>query len=217
VSSRPTRERFGVAATAVYIGTVAALSVSHALVGVPSIGSITLTPDLFAHGRLWLLVTSGFLVAGAIAPQILLLALLAYGVIHRQGVRRFWSAGLAGHVGSTVVTYAIVGALVLLHARFVGGLLGQSDYGVSCVWAGALGAVSAEAFVSSDTRGKIRTALLSAAVMGAISAMSSGLARPEHVFAFLFGASVVLLPRRRAARPESAGDVACREQGLSRA
>jgi len=191
--------RPGAMVIAAYIVAVAGLSASHAAVGIPSTGSITLTPDLFAQGKLWLLVTSGFFVAGAILPQLLTLSILAVSVTRRQGSRRFLGAAVAGHVGSTVVTYAAVGALLLAHVRLVNGLLNQSDYGISCVWAGALGAVIANDFLAAGRAGRIRLVVFSAAVMGTISAFSSGLALPEHILAFLFGAAVVLLPALRRA------------------
>ncbi len=195
--------RVGVGTIVAYVLAVTGLSTAQRLVGAPSIGSITLTPELFAHGKLWLLLTSSFLVSGAIGYQVLMLSILAFATIRRRGVGRFWAAAVAGHVGSTVVTYAALGVLIVAHASFVQNLVSQSDYGISCIWAGALGALSTDAFLSARRTERVRVVALSVCVMAVVTALSNGLALPEHLLAFLFGALVVLLPRpdryRRAA------------------
>ncbi len=207
MGKRLTSQRVGVGAIVAYVLVVTGLSTAQRVVGAPSIGSITLTPQLFAHGKLWLLLTSGFLVSGAIGYQVLMLSILAFATIRRRGVGRFWAAAVAGHVGSTVVTYAALGVLILAHANSVQRLVSQSDYGISCIWAGALGALSTDAFLSARTVERVRVTALAVCVMAVVTALSNGLALPEHLLAFLFGALVVLLPRRE--RASASPGVAC--------
>ena len=192
---------------ALYVASVAIVTALHAATGLPAAASLALTPDRLAHGGLWELVTSAFLVAGPPVSQLVVLAVLALVLIQRHGARTFWTVAIVAHVGSTLVTYAGVGLLSLAHVRAVEPLLDQADYGISCVWAGALGAVVVDELAAGGRTRRVAIAVAAAALLSMLSAVSSGLALPEHVLAFLIGAALVL----RSARPvEQAADVADR-------
>jgi membrane associated rhomboid family serine protease len=182
---------------ALYVASVAIVTALHAATGLPAAASLALTPDRLARGELWELVTSAFLVAGPPVSQLLVLAVLAAVVIRRHGARTFWTVAIVAHVGSTLATYAGVGLLSLAHMRAVEPLLDQADYGISCVWAGALGAVLVDELAAGGRTRRVAVALAAAALLSMLSAFSSGLALPEHVLAFLIGAALV----RRSARP----------------
>jgi membrane associated rhomboid family serine protease len=182
---------------ALYVASVAIVTALHAATGLPAAASLALTPDRLARGELWELVTSAFLVAGPPVSQLLVLAVLAAVVIRRRGARTFWTVAIVAHVGSTLATYAGVGLLSLAHVRAVEPLLDQADYGISCVWTGALGAVLVDELAAGGRARRGAVALAAAALLSMLSAFSSGLALPEHVLAFLIGAALV----RRSARP----------------
>ena len=77
----------GTRLAALYVASVAIVTALHAATGVPAAASLALTPDRLAHGGLWELVTSAFLVAGPPVSQLLVLAVLAAVVIRRRGAR----------------------------------------------------------------------------------------------------------------------------------
>lgn len=175
-----------------YVLAVTVLALVRAFAGVPTIDQVALTPSRLEQGRIWLLATSGFVVAGPAIPQILALGSLAACLNHFGGSLLFWRSALAGHILSTLLTYAGVGLLGLTHAGIAAGLLDQPDYGISAAWAGALGAAAAGPFAARSGRGrKPWPSYAAVAAIVVISAFSRGLALPEHVLAFALGAAVM--------------------------
>lgn len=168
-----------------YVAAVSAVAVSRAVGGVPPIGDVALTPDRLAEGRVYLLLTSAFVVQGPVVPQLLLVGGLAAAVVRVRGSRAFWGAALLGHVGATLLVYGGVALLYLEDAGWVERLLDEPDYGISCVWAGALGVAAALCW---RARGGRAAAVAVVALVAVLSAFSDGLALPEHVVAFCLGA-----------------------------
>jgi hypothetical protein len=91
-----------------------------------------------AHGRVWLLLTSG-LAAQTPAPllQVAITAAFAALVIVTAGAATWWRAALTGHVGSALIAYALIAAAGA-HAAAA-----EPDYGVSCVFGASCGALLA--------------------------------------------------------------------------
>lgn len=97
------------------------------LVGAADLAS---SPASLAAGKVWLLLTSGFVVVGPPLPQIATIAVLAALVIRFRGSRTFWTAALLGRVGSPLVVYAlVVYALVVLRSGHRGRL---ADFRALC-------------------------------------------------------------------------------------
>jgi hypothetical protein len=190
---RPGLRDAGAALAATYVLSVIVLMVVRAFAGVPTIDQVALSPSRLEHGRIWLLFTSGFVVAGPAVPQILALSALAACLSRVRGSLLFWHSALAGHVGSTLITYAGVALLGLAHAGVAAALVDEPDYGISAVWAAALGAFAASSFSGRGRLGRRLWPSYAAFVLiVAISVFSRGLALPEHVLAFALGASVML-------------------------
>ncbi len=192
LTRRPGARDVGATLAAAYVLSVIVLALVRAVADVPTIDQVALTPSRLAEGRMWLLFTSGFVVAGPAIPQILALAALA-GCLNRfGGSLLFWRSALAGHILSTLLTYAGVGVLALAHAGIANGLLDEPDYGISAVWAGALGAAAVGSFLGPPDHGRRPwLAYAAVAVIIVISAFSRGLALPEHALAFALGATVM--------------------------
>jgi hypothetical protein len=189
---RANARHLGAALAAGYVLSVAVLALVRAFAGVPAIDQVALTPSRLEQGRIWLLFTSGFVIAGPAVPQILALASLGACLNHFGGSLLFWRSALAGHILSTLLTYAGVGLLSLTDAGIATGLLDQPDYGISAVWAGALGAAAAGPFGGLSGHGrKPWPSYAAVVVIVVISAFSRGLALPEHVLAFALGAAVM--------------------------
>jgi hypothetical protein len=195
-------------ACAVAIGTLpSATSLTHT--GIAS--ALAFSPADLLAGELWRLPLSGLVVDGDtwsqltdLVPVVLLLVLLA-------DARTFWRAAIGGHVGSTLVAYGIVGALALADPGAIGDLVIDPDYGVSCVWAGCLGALATVA-ARRGSRPLASAALFAVCTLPALRLISPGLvsgsgtlelATLEHALAFGIGA-LAAAPRRPVRAPERA-------------
>jgi hypothetical protein len=172
------------------LGHLPALGVSHGALA----GALAFSPADLVHLKLWLLPASGLLAAGDTNGQLATLAPVGACVVLLAGAPAFWRAAIAGHVGSTLVAYAIIGVLVLFHPASVRDLLSAPDYGISCVYAGALGGLA----VAGARHGRTVALLgLAGAALGMLPLLEPGLvtsagtlklATLEHGCAFALGA-----------------------------
>ena len=128
-----------------------------------------------AHGRVWLLFTSALEAADPWPlAQVALTAAVASLVIVRAGVRTWWCAALAGHIGSALIVYALIAAFDAPSD--------QVDYGVSCVLGASFGAL----LVQRDLLSRAVGVVGSLALIG-LSTTWLGL---EHPFSVVLGAVV---------------------------
>jgi putative copper export protein len=191
-------------ACAVAVGVLpSATSLTHAQIA----SALAFSPADLLAGEVWRLPLSGLVVDGDtwsqltdLVPVVLLLVLLADS-------RTFWRAAIAGHVGSTLVAYGIVGALALTDPAALGEVVSGNDYGISCVWAGCLGALATVA-ARRGSRPVASAALFAACMLPALRLVSPGLvsssgtlqlATLEHALAFAIGALAAAAPLRRSA------------------
>jgi len=184
-----------------YMAAVLVLAPLQRLAHLINPADLASSPASLASGKVWLLLTSGFVVDGPPLPQILALTVLAVLVTRFRGSRTFWTAALAGHVGSTLIVYAAVGLLWWADPHLVANAIHNPDYGISCVWAAGLGAITAGAWASPGplTLGSRRITIPLAALLtlSAVTALSTNeIARSEHLLAFLLGALIVSLSER---------------------
>jgi hypothetical protein len=186
-----------------YLLAVVTIAPLERVAHVVSAADLASSPASLAAGKVWLLFTSGFVVVGPPLPQVATIALLAVLVIRFRGSRTFWGAALLGHVGSTLVVYAVVGLLWWADAGLVHDVIAAPDYGISCIWSAGLGAVAAGAWLGEVGRrrpwsGKA-VAAAAVLVLAAVSVVSDDeIARAEHIVAFALGALVVLRSGRLA-------------------
>jgi peptidoglycan/LPS O-acetylase OafA/YrhL len=190
------------------------------------VAALAFSPSDLVSGKLWLLPLSGVVVDGETWTQLAVLAETAVVLVVMAGARTFWRAAVLAHVGSTLVAYAVLAVLAVVAPSATGDLFRDPDYGVSCIWAGAVGAlavVSARRCASRPARVAVAAAVSAPLVVlltaGAVTpAGTLNLATVEHLFAFLLGALAVRaatpgrrgfpgLPSLRRVRP--AGDISC--------
>jgi hypothetical protein len=162
------------------------------------VGALAFSPADLVSGRLWLLPLSGVIVDGTAWSQLVELAEGAAALVLLGGAGTFWRAAIAGHVGSTLIAYAVLGVLAMAAPASVGDLFRDPDYGVSCVWAGCLGALAVVAARRCRSR-RAKVAVVCVACGPLVSLLQGGfvtqagtvdLATLEHLLAFGLGALV---------------------------
>lgn len=176
-----------VASVVAYLAALVVIEVS----GTPDWQELAASPDAVAHGRVWLLLTSGLVVEGAEVVQIVVLAVVLALALWRLGAVRLWAVALAAHVGAALVAYAGVGVLWLIDRSLVDAR--EPDYGISVVMAGALGALAA----AGGPRTALVVGVLAVAGFGIGIVDASALANVEHLLGFAIGAGTLFLLDRR--------------------
>jgi hypothetical protein len=183
------RELAGPASVGLYLGALAAIQAT----GRPDWETLTSSADAAAHGKVWLLLTSGLVIDGLPWLQLAVLAAVMLVALVRLGAARLWIVGLSAHVGAALLAYAGLGVIWLVDASQTNPK--EADYGVSVLFAGLLGALA----VSGGRRLAIVVGAASAAGFAIGLADASWLANAEHVLGFAIGAGLNAALTRRAA------------------
>jgi hypothetical protein len=188
------RELAGPASVGLYLGALAAIQAT----GRPDWESLTSSADAAAHGRVWLLLTSGLVIDGVPWLQLAVLAGVMVFALVRLGAARLWIVGLSAHVGSALLAYAGLGVIDAIGASQTDAH--EADYGVSVLFAGLLGALAC----SGGRRLALVIGVLSLGGFAIGLEDASWLANVEHVLGFAIGAGLnVVLDRRQARRSAS--------------
>ena len=188
----------GTALVAAYVLSVALFTLTSHAIGEPEVADLASSPQKIADGKLWTLLSSAFLVDGPPVVQIVAVAVLAAVLVHFRGSFVFWRAALAGHVTATLLTYVGVGVLWLVDRRATTGVVTSPDYGISCVWAGGLGALAAGAWRARGSAPRAQARRRDRrGPAHAVDDLLDGLAQIEHVLAFALGALVIVVTDHR--------------------
>lgn len=201
----------GSRALAAFVLAVGGLTVAQRAGAIP-IRSVAASPDAIAHGRYWLLLTSGLFADRPTAPSLLALALFGSVGLAVVGPRVLWTTALVGHVGSTLVVYWSIALYRLGHAQAFRDVLGQHDLGLSAICAAWLGAVASVAWRRlGSARGRlgitgavVLIGLVAWAVHPDLTPLDA-----DHGVAFVIGVAVagtrLRLPRPLGARATATG------------
>jgi hypothetical protein len=138
-----------------YLGAVGAFAAVRGPAGLPRPQALAATPAALASGKLWLLVTSAFVVSGPPAVELTAVAIAVATLVRRQGAGAFWRVAPITHFGSTLIAYAGVGVLWLADQGAVARIVHDPDFGISAVWMGVLGALLGGS-VGSAMRASVR-------------------------------------------------------------
>lgn len=197
-----TRSRAGALLALAYLGSVGTLELARSSGWGPRAEDLASSPAGVLSGQEWRLLTSGFVVAGDPVVQIAATSAVVAAVLVTLGAGAFWRAAFVGHVVATLVAYAGIGVLWLVSRGDVDAVVDAPDYGISCVWAGALGVLVAGTIRRGPRSARV-CALAAVAVFAAVIPFGDDLAGVEHGLAFALGALVGVRLRRQAAAADS--------------
>jgi hypothetical protein len=157
-----------------------------------------------ASGQLWVLPASALVVDRPVLIGLAAFAVLAAATLRSCGPRTFWLAAVAGHVGSTLAVYAIIGTARLMDPHLFANALTHADFGVSAIQGAWVGAIATTAWLWAG-RDRRRRANVAAAVC-VIAAVAwwlhpdPSILTTEHLFAFIIGCGIVAAPHPATAR-----------------
>jgi hypothetical protein len=182
----------GGAVAAAWLALVATFAVARAAWGVPHPADLGSSPQAVLHGRLWLLLTSGLVIQGPALVQLLGTAVLVVVIVERFGGRLFWLVAAAGHLGATLIAYAGIGVLWLVHRRIVGGVATAPDDGISAVWAACVGAIGVAGLRGQLAHPRWVTGIAVGCLLTFVVLVPANgeLSDVEHLLAFALGAGV---------------------------
>ncbi len=196
--------RASVASVSAFFALVVGLTVASGLGAFPT-SSLASSPARLAQGRAWLLLSNGLLAQRPVVLCLFALAVLGFATLAVCGSRVSLIAAIVGHVGSTLLAYALVGAVYLLDGGAVQALVGVPDYGVSAIQAAWIGALAATAWRRWGQSRRGRIAIVAACVaIGLFAWMVRSdvtLVDADHLFAFAIGVSFASTLRERVAVP----------------
>ena len=170
-----------------------------------SVGPFAATAARVAAGQLWLLFSSGLVVDRPVTIGLIAFGLIASVTLWVCGARTFWVAAIAGHVGSTLLVYAIIGLSRLTDPHLFSAAVASPDFGVSAMQGAWGGALTARAGLACGRRFVQRAATVAGVcVLGGVAWLlhpDPSILTFEHLFAFAIGSAIVWFALRRAPRP----------------
>ena len=162
--------------------------------GAMSVHALACSPAALAAGRVWTLVTSGFIVAGPPAPQLLMTGLVAIATVRLAGGRVWWTSAIAGHVLATFAAYAGIAAVYAADRATAEGVVHAPDYGISAVWAATTGTLLVVLHRGgAHRRVTAACAVVLLATFVALVGLDGELADVEHLLAFVTGLGMASL------------------------
>ncbi len=179
-----------------YLGLVAVFEVARDAGGGPRVADMASSPSGVLAGHAWRLLTSAFIVAGEPVAQLALTTAAVVAVLVLFGPGLFWRAAFAGHVVATVIAYLGVAVLWLVERGDVDHVVDEPDYGISCVLAGTLGALTGAALRAWKPWPVLVAAAIAIAILALVAPMSYDLTGAEHGLAFVLGVVVGLRTSR---------------------
>lgn len=186
----------------VLVGVVAALTFAiraHELPLTPFVASARKV----ASGELWVLPASALVVDKPLLIGLMAFAVLAGATLRFCGTRTFWLAAVAGHTGSTLLVYSIIGTARLEDPDAFAHAVVTPDFGVSAMQGAWVGALAVTAWRWAGASGRNRS--LVAAGVSAVAGVGwwlhpdPSVLTTEHLFAFLIGCAIVCLQQQLAA------------------
>jgi hypothetical protein len=184
----------GMLTSLLYIAALTLLAI-HPLARTAALAS---SPAGVAHGHIAQLLSSGLIVDGPAAPQIVALAFaLIYSAVV-LGAARTWLVAISAHVGATLLAYAFVAGLWSAQQGLTSAVLTAPDYGISVILAAICGVATWR-----NRAGAVKPALAGLGALWLIWWWLAGrfspdvLANLEHLLGFAIGARWASVGDRR--------------------
>jgi hypothetical protein len=147
-----------------------------------------------ASGQIWVLATSALVVDKPVLIGLTAFAVLAAAALRVCGTQTFWLAAAAGHAGSTLLAYTIIGATRLADPHVFTRAVTTPDFGVSAMqgaWVGAIAMTSwKRAGTNRRNRGLVAAGVCAIAGVGWWLHPDPSILSTEHLFAFLIGCAI---------------------------
>ncbi|ADB50941.1 hypothetical protein [Conexibacter woesei] len=192
-----TLQRSLLALALAWLAAVAAIQLLGLGVTPAEVGS---SPDALVSGHVWRMLSSSLIVDDDLPlVQLALLAAATAAVLLRYGAVVWWVAALVGHVGSALLTYALLGAAIALGSGSAERTADDWDYGISCVFSAQLGVLCAGGVRRlREGRGDWLDVAAVATTAGALVVFLTDLDwyGTEHFFALALGGTVAVLSDR---------------------
>lgn len=186
---------------------------AHELPLSPFVGSAA----KFASGQVWVVPASALIVDRPVLIGLVAFGLLATATLRFCGVRTFWLAAAMGHVGSTLLVYAIIGSTRLADPHMFTRAVVTPDFGVSAMQGAWVGAITATAWsrAGADHRRRAVVAVAVCALAGVAWLLhpDPSILTTEHLFAFFIGCAIVSWRQLVAAAGTYAGRRLVRQRG----
>ena len=164
---------------------------AHELPLTPFVASAT----RIASGEVWVLLTSAFVVDRPVLVGLAVFGVLAVATMRICGARTFWLAAAAGHAGSTLLVYAIIGSAQLVDLGAFASAARTPDFGVSAIQGAWVGAITATAWIRAGAdyrnRSLVAAGVCALAGVGWWLHPDPSILTTEHLFAFFIGCGVV--------------------------
>jgi hypothetical protein len=152
-------------------------------------------------GDVWVVPASALIVDRPVLIGLAAFGVLAVVTLRFCSARTFWLAAAAGHAGSTLLVYAIIGSARLADPEIFASAAVKPDFGVSAIQGAWVGAITATAWnrASADHRDRslVVAGVCAVAGVGWWLHPDPSILTTEHLFAFLIGCGIV--SRRRLA------------------
>jgi hypothetical protein len=196
------------ASAGLFFGIVAALTLAIRAHDLP-LALFAASGEKIAAGKIWLLPASALVVDRPVWVGLVAFGLLGFAAVGICGKRVFWVVAVAGHIGSTLAVYAIIGASRVTDPDVFAGAVARQDFGVSAMQGAWVGAIAATAWNRAGANPRKR-----AFVAAAVCALAGiawwlhpdpSILTTEHLFAFLIGCGVVSWPRLAASAQAAMG------------
>ncbi len=158
------------------------------------LASVACSPAKVEDGSLWSLFSCGLAVQRPVLISVVTFAALGVATIALCGAGVTVMSALIGHVGSTVLAYALLATYRLADPHAFGSLLTRPDYGVSAISAAWLGALAVTGWTARNADRRGRAAVVLAVCVVAVFAYmlrrTATILDSDHVFAFVIGVGV---------------------------
>jgi hypothetical protein len=162
-------------------------------VGLVDLAALASSPRSAGEGKVWLLLSSGFVADKPTAASLLAFAAFAVAVLAVCGPRLLWVSALAGHVGSALAVYAVIATVRAVAPTAFESVLSRADYGTSAVvgtWLGLLAAVGWMRWARLAPRIGVLTFCLLSGLVGWFCDSNLTFLDTEHGVAFAIGVGV---------------------------